>query len=91
MSARRPIERAPGRLPRIVLTTPVKPMPSVTSTPHSRRLRRYQHCGTTLLEADLRMGMNVVPNLCQLSMKCPNLIERCSVSHLVFCLAMQSG
>ena len=36
MSARSPMARWPGSLPRMVPTTPVPPTPSVTSTPHSR-------------------------------------------------------
>ena len=61
MSARRPMAR--GLLPtRMVPTTPVLPMPVVTSQPHSLSLPATICDGALLLEAELGMGVDVAPD-----------------------------
>ena len=63
-SAARPCRRA-GRSPRgllptrMVPTTPVLPMPVVTSQPHSLSFSRHDAAGALLLEAELGMGVDV--------------------------------
>ena len=68
MSARRPMLR--GALPRRrVPTTPVLARPRCTSQPNSASLAATRSDGAVLLEAELRMGMDVAADARQLRLK----------------------